>query len=47
MNMAWTRVATVNANGRGQMLRYILKVIGFAHKCEVGEKSKISLRLLD
>lgn len=32
---------------KGPDVRYILKVIGFVHKCEAGEKTKISLRFPD
>lgn len=32
---------------KGPEARYIWKVMGFVHKCEVGEKSRIGLRFSD
>lgn len=44
MKMAWTRVTRTDVGRRDPEARYIWKVMGFVHKCEVGEKSRIGLR---
>lgn len=47
MKMAWTRVTRTDVGRRDPEASYIWKVMGFVHKCEVGEKSRIGLRFSD